>query len=296
MDLRRHAAAKAAHDARRRGGALPALQRPAHRSRREQGLRAAHDHDPPPQRTQPGRERRLRERLLLPRPILGLPLAAAARRIRHGQRHGLRPACGRARWHRRDPARARRLARGGEHELVPRPHARFHRAERVQGQRRDDEHLQFRRSRQRGHQRRRQPALPERHGPRLGQPRLRRQPRDRGQGLRFHGPALVQHLQHGRLPGRRPDGELPLQAVHGGARTALSLPHPERLRVALLEARPREPERTDGAVPHDRERRQHHGARGGVRRHARHPARHPARAVDRRALRHHRRLQQLPRR
>ena len=43
----------------------------------------------------------------------------------------------------------RRLARDDEHAMVPRPHARLHGAERVQGQRGDDEHLQRHRSRAR---------------------------------------------------------------------------------------------------------------------------------------------------
>jgi hypothetical protein len=56
----------------------------------------------------------------------------------------------------------RRLARNHEHPLVPRPHARFHRAERLQGQRGDDELLQRPGPRQRSPAGRRQPALPQR--------------------------------------------------------------------------------------------------------------------------------------
>ena len=55
-----------------------------------------------------------------------------------------------------------RLARDDEHALVPRPHVQLHGAERLQGQRRDVQHLQRPRSRQRGHRRRRQPAAAER--------------------------------------------------------------------------------------------------------------------------------------
>ncbi len=51
-----------------------------------------------------------------------------------------------------------RLARDDEHALVPRPHVQLHVAERVQGQRRDVQHLQRPGPRQRGDQRRRQPA------------------------------------------------------------------------------------------------------------------------------------------
>ena len=60
------------------------------------------------------------------------------------QHHRHRSARGDAdhrRRRRRDP-HSRRLARNHEHALVPRPHARFHRPERLQGQRRDDELLQ----------------------------------------------------------------------------------------------------------------------------------------------------------
>ena len=49
---------------------------------------------------------------------------------------------------RRDHQDPRRLARDHEHALVPRPHAGFHGAERLQGQCRDDELLQRARSRQ----------------------------------------------------------------------------------------------------------------------------------------------------
>ena len=57
-----------------------------------------------------------------------------------------------------------RLARDHEHALVPRPHVQLHLAERVQGQRRDVQHLQRPGPRQRGDQRRREPAAAERHG------------------------------------------------------------------------------------------------------------------------------------
>jgi hypothetical protein len=56
----------------------------------EPGLRAAHDQHPRAQRPQPGGKRRLRQRLLLPGPVLRLPLAAAAGRLRHHQHHRLR--------------------------------------------------------------------------------------------------------------------------------------------------------------------------------------------------------------
>ena len=71
----------------------------------------------------------------------------------------------------------------------------------------------------------------------LGQPRLRREPGDRRQGLGPARPALVQPLQHRRLPRRPADGQLAVQAVPRRARAPLSLPHPERLGVALPGAR-----------------------------------------------------------
>ncbi len=93
------------------------------------------------------------------RPARGLPVrggrgAVRPRRRRHRDQELRR---GRA-----DPD-PRRLARDHEHALVPRPHARFHGAERLQGQRRDVQLLQRSRPRQRGARRRRQPAPAQRH-------------------------------------------------------------------------------------------------------------------------------------
>ena len=75
---------------------------------------------------------------------------------------------GGARRQRRHHQGAGRLARDDEHPLVPRPHVQLHVAERLQGQRRDVQHLQRARSRQRGHRRRRQPAAAERQRRRRG--------------------------------------------------------------------------------------------------------------------------------
>ena len=116
-----------------------------------------------------------------------------------------------------------RLARDDEHPLVPRPHARLHGPECLQGQCGHDELLQRPGSRQRRAGRRRQPALPERHGAGLGQPRLRRQPGHRRQGLGSRGSALVQPVQQERLPGRPPADELALQALSRGAGSSVPL-------------------------------------------------------------------------
>ena len=91
-----------------------------------------------------------------PGPARGVPLLA--RRNPVDQRHEPGPQDLRER-HDQDPWR---LARNHEHPLVPRPHARFHRAERLQGQRGDDELLQRAGPRQRVGERRRQPAFPQR--------------------------------------------------------------------------------------------------------------------------------------
>ena len=50
-------------------------------------------------------------------------------------------------------------------------------------------------------------------------------------------PALVQHLQHRRLPGRPGAGQLAVQSLLRRARAPLPLPHPERLGVPLLRDR-----------------------------------------------------------
>ena len=83
----------------------------------------------------------------------------------------------------------------------------------------------------------------------LGQPRLQRQP-DRI-GLR-HGSeraVLLRHLRHRRLPGRRAAGELRLRAGVQGAAKKVSLPHSQRLDVALHPVAARQLERRRGAVP-----------------------------------------------
>ena len=122
-------------------------------------------------------------------------IAGRAKRPRRAASRGLR-LCARKRQHQD----SWRLARNHEHPLVPRPHARFHRAERLQGQRGDDELLLGHRPRQRSPAGRRQPALSQRLGAAVGQPRLRRQPGGRRQGLGCQWPTVVQPVQHRWLP------------------------------------------------------------------------------------------------
>ena len=148
----------------------------------------------------------------------------------------------------------RRLARDDEHALVPRPHDRLHRPERLQGQRRDDELLQ----RHRPRPRRLQVPLS---NPTTSTcacpaaPALDWGNRDYDVNLVIadkawdsERPAVLQHLQHGRLPRRPDDRQLAVEAVHGCARAQIPLPHPERQRVALHEDGAGRP-RTGARVP-----------------------------------------------
>ena len=139
----------------------------------------------------------------------------------------------------RDP---RRLARDDEHPLVPRPHARFHGAERLQGQRRDDELLQ-----RPGPRQRRLQCNSRRDTSTSACPAARRC----DWGNRDYDVNLVVADKAWDANGQlwfnifNTDGFLgdqvlvnwQYQSVPRRARAPLSLPHPERLGVALLQDR-----------------------------------------------------------
>ena len=99
-------------------------------------------------------------------------------------------------------------------------------------------------------------------------------------------PAVLRHLHHRRLPRRPAAGQLRLRAVHERAAAQVPLPHPQRLHVALLPVLHLEPEQHQGAVQVHRQRRQ-------LRRQPDH-AHHARPSGHRRALRHRRRLLDLP--